>query len=234
MNRKLVEEFFDRYSPVNSAAVKDTLNAKLDRLGLDGVSVIEVDYDEEGHIFVTFSDEEKGELDVTFHYDIEDGAYAVIEDEDEEYAYVINLDALLPPVESTVFGDYINMADSTWMNASFFYAILTGCTEDPKEVTKSENPTDPLFGFHIGESRGTYVIRGGKKVKLAIVRKKRRKLMSGAQRSSIRAAVRKRAMRKSTSNRKRKRSLSIRKRMNLKKPKLNRNQKIAGGANRKR
>jgi hypothetical protein len=234
MNRKLVEEFFDKHSPVNADAVIDTINAKLEKLGFEGVSVIDADYDEEGHVFVTFEDEEKGELDVTFHYDIEDGPYAVIEDDDDEFAYVINLDALAPPIDNTVFGDYINMTDSTWMNASFFYAILTGCTDDEEISAEKDAETDSLFGMHVNEGRKTFVIRGGKKVKLAIVRKKRRKILSGAQRSSIRAAVRKRALKKVSSNRKRKRSLKIRKRMGIKKPKLSRFQKVAGTANRRK
>jgi hypothetical protein len=232
--RKLIEEFFDRYSPINPQGIIDAMNARMDSLGFEGASVVSADYDEEGNIFVTFADDE-GEVDVIFKYDREDGAYAIIEDEDEEYAYLIHLDALLPPIDDTCYGEFINMTDSSWMNGSFFYAILSGCEMD----SESEDPrieTDSLFGLQISESGGrkVSVIRGGKKVKLAIVRKKRRKVMSGSQRSAMRAAARKRGMKKSIIQRKRKRSLAIRKRMNLKKPKLNRNQKIQGGANRKK
>lgn len=232
--RKLIEEFFDRYSPINPEGIVDKMNARMDSLGFEGASVVSADYDEEGNIFVSFADED-GEVDVIFKYDTEDGAYAIIEDEDEEHAYLIHLDALLPPIDDTCYGEFINLTDVSWMNGSFFYAILSGAEMDA-ESSDDTIEKDSLFGYQISESGGrkVSVIRGGKKVKLAIVRKKRRKMMSGAQKSAMRAAARKRSMKKSQSNRKRKRSLAIRKRMNIKKPKLSRNQKIAGGANRKR
>lgn len=239
MNRKLVEEFFDRYSPIDPQGVVDTINSRMEELGFEGAWAVDADYDEEGHIFVTFSDDD-GDMVVTFKYDEQEGAMAVIEDEDdEEYAYVIHLDALMPPVQDTMYGEFINLADGSWMNGSFFYAILSGCDMD-SDTDVPLAKKDALFGMDVSESaldeagRKVSVIRGGKKVRLAIVRKKRRKVMTGGQRSSLRAAARKRAMKKSQSNRKRKRSMSIRKRMGIKKPKLNKNQKLQGGANRKR
>ena len=88
-------------------------------------------------------------------------------------------------------------------------------------------------GSGIDEVKKT-VISGGKKVRLAIVRKVRRKRLTSSQKQGIRKAVIKRKQKKGQSSRRRKKSLALRKRSGLKRQSLGRNLKVAGTSNRAR
>ena len=244
--RSLVEELFNRYSPVDCSAIIDSFNNRFVDLGIEGVTVTSCDYDEEGNIFVVFQDEDGDELEIIFTVDPEEGVIAINDqDEDDDYVTIVDLDTLLPSIDDTIFGVYPNLVDLSWLNPSGFYAILSGGDmdfESDEDISFQAKMNDPygymidedLKKIRIDEGRKVAVIRGGKKVKLAIVRKKRRKGLTGKQKSSIRKAVRKRKIKKAKTARKMKRSLKIRKRMKIKTPKLTGTQKVAGTANRKR
>jgi hypothetical protein len=247
MKRSLAEEIFESYSPVNTEEVKRAFNGKFAELGFIGVSVSEVDADEEGNTFVTFQDDEDNFLDIVFMYDDEEeGVIAIAAgDEEDEWATVIELNSVEPALDQTAYGTYVNLTNLSWLNSSGLEAILMGGDLDYNSLDgQDDNGRVKGTTFQQGnvtyyenlnkiEERKVAVIRGGKKVRLAVVRKKRKKLLTGRQKSSIRAAVRKRKMKKNTIKRKRAKSLRIRRRMGIKTPKLNRNQKIAGGANKK-
>lgn len=247
MKRSLAEELFEKYSPVDPSDVVRAFNSRFAELGFIGVSVIEADFNEEGDTFVTFKDDENNLLDIVFTFDEDGGVVALAPgEEDSEWVTVIELDALAPPVEQSAFGQYANLTNLKWLNTSALEAILMA-----GDLEYNNLDGDDLDGkvsgvyYQMGnmtvyesfekiDERKVSVIRGGKKVRLAIVRRKRKKLLTGRQKSSIRSAVRKRKMHKNVIKRKRLKSLRIRKRMGIKTPKLSKNQKVQGGANRPR
>ena len=79
------------------------------------------------------------------------------------------------------------------------------------------------------------VVRGGKVVKLPLVRRKRRRILTGKQRQALRKAAMARKAKKGQISRKRKRSLQIRKSRGVKRRTGNTARfKVRGGADRKR
>ena len=97
-----------------------------------------------------------------------------------------------------------------------------------KEIEKILESLEPMDcgGF-------TIVVRGGKKVKLPIVMKKKRRVLTSKQRAGLKRAALKRKQNKVQINRKRAKSLKLRKRSNIKKKKLAPGQKVAGTSDRK-
>ena len=245
--------FLDKANIPKEQEILDAMQKRMNRVGIEAITVERVDVDIDGEITVTYSDEEGDEMDIIFFYDQEDGAIALIADEeDDENWLIVDLDALNPPIVNTGVGKFIQMSSLEWMNKSAFQTLFqAGDVDDADDNQLSDNELgkgrvlpDP-YGY-IGEdlleddevileARKVYVVRGGKKVKLAIVRKVRRKILTGRQKGAIRKAVRKRKAQKHKIARKRKKALRVRKRMKIKTPtNLGRNQKVAGTANRKR
>lgn len=218
-----------------------------------GVEDIEVDYD--GNVTVTFFDDDS-ELDIIFTYDDDDGCIAIIDDGDEDTDYVVvDFDPMNPAVLKTPFGMYIDMTNLRWVNKSFLTAILTAGDmelddDDDSYLVSSDDMAqqknfDRLYHEITQDDIDAYmaedyisevkkrVIRGGKAVRLSVVRKKRRKRITGKQKAALRKAARKRKMKGSQIQRKRKKSLKLRKRLGLKKSKLGKHRKVAGTADRK-
>lgn len=257
--RSITEELIQKYEPISSDAIKNAFNKRLEELGFENIQVDEVIVDYEGDITVCFVDDENNELDIIFFYDEDEGPSAVVlDDEDAEEYIVVNLDSLNPSLKQTVFGTYLNLTDLEWMTGSVLATMLQSVDylEDAEESTKAPSKVIDKWGFiknedfdafsiseeddseeeeelEIDEARKISVVRGGKRVRLAVVRKVRRKILTGKQKTAIRKAVRKRKVQQAKIQRKRKRSLKVRKRINLKKPKLTRFQKVAGTANRR-
>lgn len=253
--RTLTEELIKKYEPISSEGIKTAFNRRLEEIGFENITVDEVIVDYEGDITVCFVDDENNELEILFFYDEDEGASAIILDgEDADEYIVINLDSLSPSLKHSSFGVYINLTDLEWMTASTLSTMLQSVEylEDAEEAPRAPVKVQDKWGFiknedfaiceddseedeelEIDEARKISVIRGGKRVRLAVVRKVRRKILTGKQKTAIRKAVRKRKVQKSKIQRKRKRSLKVRKRINLKKPKLTRFQKVTGTANRK-
>ena len=266
-----IKKILEQFEPISSAAIKKAFEAKIAHFDFDGVIVDDVDVDLEGNITVSFSDIEGDQMDILFVHDEEEGSLAIILDDDEnaEEFLVVDLDALGPSIIKSSFGNYLNVAELSWMNksalVSLFVAGDIGLDDDPdlkkpiQKITKTIK-TPARFGFftklenidfnnfndsdehiiysinedELDELKKT-VIRGGKKVKLAVVRKLRRKRLTPAQKVGIRKAVRKRKAKKGQTARKRKKSLKLRKRLGLgKQKKLPKGLKVAGTASRKR
>ena len=87
----------------------------------------------------------------------------------------------------------------------------------------------PVYeGEELVEQSFAVRVRGGQRVKLPVVRRKRRVRLTPKQKQGIRKAARKRKAQSSKIQRKRKRSLKVRKRLGLKKGSLRKNRKVRG------
>jgi hypothetical protein len=247
----LTEQLIQTFEPISAVAVKAAFEDKLMSMDIDNITVEDVVVDYEGDITVAFSDDEGGLVEILFTYDPEEGAIAILLDDiDSEEFTIIDLDSLAPPLKQTLFGPYMDLTNLEWLNSSVLNTLfrapeLVG-DEDEFEETASGQVNADKHGYigwesfevyedeSVDEGRKIAVVRGGKRVRLAVVKKVRRKILTGKMKSSIRKAVRKRKAKMAKILRKRKRSLKVRKRQGVKTPKLTRFQKIAGTANRKR
>jgi hypothetical protein len=80
--------------------------------------------------------------------------------------------------------------------------------------------------------RSVIVVRGGKRVRLPLVRRRRRKRLTSKQKNAIRRGAKKRKMKRGQIARARKKSLKLRKRGNLKRN-TNKRLKVAGTSDKK-
>jgi hypothetical protein len=255
----LASEILAKIEPISSEKIKLSFQERLAELGFDEIMVDDVEVDIDGSINITFVDSDNDELEVLFIYDEEEGPLAIPFDGEDEFSEeeitIIDLDPLSPKVVKTKYGTFLDLVNLDWLNTTTVNAILSvGEIQGDEPVSDIEpaanNETNRvwhyLYGFKedmegidsedditIDEARKISVIRGGKRVRLPVVRKIRRKIMTGKQKASIRRAVRKRKVKQARTNRKRKRSLKVRKRMGVKTVKLSKFQKVAGRANRK-
>ena len=196
--------------------------------------------------------------------DEEDTIIAIVNDEgndDADEGLVVELTSLNPSVISIPGqADYVNLTELSWMNRSTITSILSAGDIDftvkgksvesgelpaDRHPTQKNNTTKNPHGYEeaycieedatIDEAGFARVVRGNKVVRLPLVRRKRRRVLTGKQRQGIRKAVLKRKAKAGQTARKRKRSLRLRKSQNVKKRSGNTNTfKVAGGANRKR
>lgn len=255
---KINELLNQRFEPIDPDAIIIAFEKRLDKFGFDNITVEDVEVDMEGNILVSFSDlEGEDYLEALFVYDEDEGAQVFILDDDAEAAdvaedddaehTVIDLSALAPSVISPRFSNikYINLADLSWLNKSTLASIfVAGDIEGPSSVANDATDGPMQMGlFRALESldiidsideRAVYAIRGGKRVKLGIVRKVRRKKMSAKAKAGVRRGVRKRKIKRFATARKRKKSLKVRRRTGLKNQKLSKFRKVQGTANRKR
>lgn len=245
---KLAEKVLQKLEPVSIQGMFDAFEEKISSFGIEGLSIEDIEVDYDGFISVIFSDDEGDELEVIFMYDEEYGSVAMMSDSDsdrdEDEVIMVELDSLDPTLVQTPYGKFINLSELSWMNKSTLITILSAgdlLDDEEMEEEDSEMLPDP-YGYILKEEnevveieeRKVMVVRGGKRVRLPVTRKKRRKILTGKQRASFRKAARKRKAKMSRIVRKRKKSLKIRRRTGLKTPKLSRFQKVAGTANRKR
>lgn len=247
-------QVLNKFEPIASQAIRQSFEKKLDDLGYEGVFIEDVEFDIDGYISIVFSDSEDDFMEVLFIYDKEYGPIAVVPSDDESDSedledFIIELGTLNPTIKKTPLGDYIDLSNLDWLTSSLINTMFSlGDIDSLEEVPddaelQTHKPNLRGYGFY-GESleleafdleideRMIAVIRGGKKVRLPVVRKIRRKILTGKQKSAIRKAVRKRKVKQAKINRKRKKSLRVRKRMSIKKPKLSKFQKVAGTKNR--
>jgi len=210
---------------INTSTVVKQFNQKFNSLGLEGVSCDEVEVDYEGVQTVYFIDSEGDEMAVAFYFDEEThSAEAMIlhdaeEDGEQEESIIVDLSPQAPPLIKTSLGVYVNLMDLSWMNKTTMMTIFQGGDIDYEE---KEYPTK-------NEARMVTVVRGGKRVRIPIVKRKRVARLTAKQKAGFRKAARKRKAKKGQINRKRKRSMRIAK--TVKRPKLNKMQKISGGRN---
>jgi len=237
--------------------VKSAFQARLKYFNFDNdVAVDSVEFTLEGEVIVTFVDMEDGQLDVLFDYDEDEGVTAtIIDGEDDEEYITIDLDALSPSTVEVGYQGvkYPKLDNLSWMNKSALSAILTAgdidsnaepqLTQDDVEARQMSHHVKQFNYFNAVEEYGedveideatAVVVRNGKKVRLAIVRKKRRKRLTAKQRMARKKAARTRKRKATAIKRKLKRSLGIRKRQGLKAVSRGKYRKVAGTADRKR
>lgn len=195
--------------PFDVEAVKAAFVRKLDALGYENIFVDDVEAGISGEIIVTFSDTDS-EMSAIFMVDEDDVPLVIISgEEDDEHVIEIDISVMDPSYLIGEFGKFINLLELSWLNASTMYAILTvGDMDfgDDEEVTEC---------FEITEQGFRTVIRGGKRVRLPVVRRKRRQRLTPKQRAGFVKAARKRKAKSSATKRVRKRSLAVRRRAGL-------------------
>jgi uncharacterized protein YlxP (DUF503 family) len=255
MRKSITENLIQKYEPISASSIQSAFNKRLEEIGIENIIVDNVEVDYEGDVIITFIDDENNEMEVLFTYDPEDGALALILDDIDSEEFVgIELDSLSPPVKNTLFGPYLDLVNLEWISQSTMMAILQSSDllddEESEEVSQRPSIVNDKHGFitndfyesyaileeddsdiSVDEGRKVSVVRGGKKVRIAVVRKFRRKILTGKQKTAFRKAARKRKMKMSRILRKRKRSLKVRKRTGIKTPKLSKFQRVAGTAN---
>ena len=211
------------YQQVNTQSIQDALNKKIGSFPeFEGISVDEVDYDLEGNIYVTFVDLEDNALDVIFSHDAGgEGSIAIIvtADEDDEEVSIIDFDGMQPSLVNAGHVQYMNLVELSWLTKSGLTALFSAGDIDrdaePAVVGYDAVGNIQVESVRIDELTKT-VIRGGKKVRLPIMRRQRKSRMKASQKLAIARSARKAARRPGV-QRKRARSLAIRKRAKLKK-----------------
>lgn len=206
-------------------AIKAAFEKRLDKFEFDNIVIDDVIAEKGGDTVVTFSDNEDEVMEVLFTWDDDEGSLAIIldpdrdllDDEDDELD-TIELDPVDPKLldneDGTKSIDLINLG---WLSENVLQAILTvGDLIDDQEDAERD----------VSE-RSVVVVRGGKKVRLPVVRRKRKRRLTPKQKSAIKRGAKKRKSRKGAIQRKRKRSLKLRKRSGLKSVK-NKRLKVAG------
>ena len=209
---------------VNTKDVVRAFNHKFGTLGIEGVSCDECEVDYEGMQTVYFVDETGDELAIAFYFDEESNAAEamILHDPDEgtqEESLIIDLSPQSPPLIQTSVGTYVNLMNLEWMNLSTLKTLM--------QAGDVEYGYDEPEEKH--EARMVTVVRGGKRVRVPIIKRKRIARLTAKQKAGFRKAARKRKAKKSQSSRKRKRSMRIAK--TVKRPKLNKMQKVSGGRN---
>ncbi len=145
-----------------------------------------------------------------FTLDPEEGAIAIIEpDEDEDDFLTVDLSHFNVPIIKTPFGDYLDLLNLGWLNKTILRSMLSAL-----EVEHTENGHLP-FREELNELT-KIVVRDGKKIRKSLVRRKRKKRLTSAQRMGIRKGAVKRKAKMNQTNRKRKKSMLLRKRSKLK------------------
>jgi len=231
-------------------AVKDAFAGKLAEFDFDGVVVKGVDPLGDGDIVVTFEDYEGDVSSVLFGMDPVEGPFAmIVGDEMDEEHIIVDLGTVEPTINRDGFVETIELADLTWMNKSTLSTILqagdidgipdseTGEIEEcyvavfDDEIVFIESGTDKIkFGDDVYEidERFKTVVRGGKKVKLTLVKRKKRRHLTAKQKAGIRKGVAKRKSKKSQISRALKKSLKVRKGSKLGKQKTPKGYKVTG------
>ena len=255
---------FAMEADLTNDGVKKEFEKRLKLFDFEGIQVDSVDIDHEGDVVVTFSDDDGSELEVIFLVDEGGEVLAIVTDtddeDDESEVIIIELTSLNPSIiDVPGQASYVNLIDLSWMNRSTLRAILSAGDVDfaitGKSVEAGELPADSQFkwspvpsafgeDFHyldndqegvVSEGAFARVVRGGKVVRLPLVRRKRRRVITGAVRAGIRRATLKRKAKVVQSNRKRKKALRIRKRSSIQRRSGNTHSlKVAGGADRKK
>ena len=211
---KLTDEINEELSKAEATkaetTIKTAFNKHLDSLDIDSVQVADVTTENGGDVIITFSDGDGGELDVLFTIDDEDGADAYILDDKDYSDYTdddeademdtVDLDQLDPTTIKISGEDALDLVNLKWLTIGAIEAILDSSDS-------------------IEEKRFAYAVRGGKRVKIAMVRRRKKKRITGKQRTAFRKGARKRKLTAKSSARKRKKSLKVRKRMKVKRVK---------------
>lgn len=112
-------ELPDGQEPVDGKRVMLQMNQRLDLLNIKGISIGDVDCDEDGTIMVGFSDEHGNEMEAEFMYDENDQACVCVGE------YETPLGNQMPGAITTPSGKYINLYDPGFLDKETMLAILT-------------------------------------------------------------------------------------------------------------
>lgn len=217
--------------------IRREFEEKFKEFEIEDVSIDDVNILIPNTIIISFIDINNNVLDLAFILDEDEGAQvflinddiesnSLLDDEDKELLS-IDFNSSLPAIKETKSGRYIDLTNLSWLNKSTLLSFFSlGNIEIEAEQEKQKRKVD-AFGYTVkmGEAF-KLVIRGGKKVKLPLVRSIKKKRLTAAQRAGIRKAARKRKQHMSQTLRKRAKSLNIRRKQHLTNKKLPSSYKI--------
>jgi hypothetical protein len=159
-------------------AIKSAFTNKLKEFDFDNIFVISVSSEEEGDAVVVFGDDEGQMIEVLFAYDDDEGAQAIILDperdlldDEEDELEIIELDPIDPATLEIKGSLAIDLLNLDWLNETTLQAILT-------VGDLIANQTDAEGEI---SERSVIVVRGGKRVRLPLVRRRRRKRLTSKQ-----------------------------------------------------
>ena len=208
---KICSEILEALDPFQ--ATKDEVFHSLEKLFASYATPVElqtVSVTASGTIFVSFIIESE-DYDIVFGVDEEGKPYVITDIEDEEEYNEVDLDDVAPVIDFSGTAKMVDLTNSAWLSEQVLADIISG------ELDEAH----------------TFVVRDGKKVKVKLVRKKRRRVQTAKVKAGIRKAVQKRRANKGQISRNRKKSNKLRKRMGLKGNK-NKNLKVQGTSSAKR
>lgn len=250
--RDILEKMHQGLFPYSGEQVAKAFMDKLGELDLDGspVSVESADVGIDGNVHVVFSDEEGDAVEIAFGVD-DDETYALVVSDDDT-PIELDLDPLDPPLVAGMFEIFIELTNLDWMTPATLISLLAAGDVGEDDVEQQDSteripfatsftPEESMFiktekgyvldmdkideAMHLRKTgRKKVVIRGGKKVKLPIMKRTRKIRLSPKRKMALKKARRKAQM--PAAKRKRAKSLKIRKRMNIKTTKLKRGERI--------
>jgi hypothetical protein len=219
-SRLLSEEDNDVTDPSDddSSTIHKAMEDKIHELGFEGVFVDKVIVDPDGDVIIAFSDDDNDRMEVLFGYDDDEGAFAMLFDDDEDLSaenaevIIVDLDTLIPPTYENEFGaKALDMKNLSWLNKSALHAVFKAGdigADNEAETTSEREPEEPeedVYGNPIPEESWEHeqvkdgeevvqevfrkVVRGGAVIKLPVLRKKRKKILSPRQKAALRKAT---------------------------------------------
>jgi hypothetical protein len=235
-SKTFLEDLELALEPLSSEIIKQAFQNMLARFNMDkSVYVDEVEVGSEGDISVNFLDSEGDSYELLFTYDEDDGAQAFAiddsedDDNDEDLTIAADIGQLNPAIVQTQLGSYVNLGDLSWLDKDTFIDMLL-MLDFPLELEDEYKPKQDEFGNFLKTESITEIFRNivkaGKRVRVSLVRRRRKKILTPAQRAGIRKAKIKRRRSMGKALRKRRKSLLVRKRLHLKAGHLPRGFKI--------
>lgn len=181
-----LSEFFNKMEPVNSESIKDNFDKLFAKYGFDGVWPEEIYVDMEGNITVDFLDVDDNSMRIIFAHE-DEGSYALVATE-EDNVLVFDLDPMRPVLRKTQTATYLDLTDSTWMTKSLLAALLTAGNPDGPSTTPVNKKEDEVAGYVApidGVTEGSRVVRGGKNIRMPVVREKKRNSLTHGQKENL-------------------------------------------------
>lgn len=188
--------FGDRLAQPTVESVKQAIINALGELEIEDIQVTDAELTDAGYE-VTFVQGDR-EITAVFSGDQEPEVVVLSSSEEDEENYSEYID--LSDYKPELYDDSKDIVDFSKLTPEIVYFVLTGEELEP-EITEAS----------------ISVIRGGKKVRKKLIRKKRKKPLNAKRKLAIRKAVIKRKRTAKVALRKRMKSLRLRKRANLKK-----------------
>lgn len=212
----LIEELDDMAGcPFTPDQVVAAFNGKIAEMGLEGVTCDYADPAVDGSVLVGFSDSDSS-IDILFT-----GQEAMVVDPsgDDNHDITIDLTPLDPPSVAGDTSDFVDLSDLSWMNLTTLKTIFTaGSISEGFKFEEDMVPVEENYEKVEGEEDCFEAVRikvdsTGKIKRIPIVRRKK-KILTAAQKAGIRRAALKRA-KDPDMKRKRAKAMLIRARLHL-------------------